>query len=155
MRRSNLARKPRGDVLTKFFSLRGGMNLVDAPITMDPGMALAAVNYELLSRDGYRRVDGYERSDGQAKPSAATYWILDFDAGDVVTPVVDGHVVGLTSGATGKIGLVVLESGTWAGSDAAGYLVVFVLTGSFLNNETLSFTGAGDEYSYEYSNEYA
>ncbi len=155
MRRSRLARRPTGNVQTKSFTLKGGLNLVDAPIAIPPGMCLAARNYELLPNDGYRRVDGYERSDGQLKPSAASYWILAFDAGDVATPVVDGICTGLTSGATGKVGLVVLESGTWAGSDAVGYVVIFVLSGTFQDDEPLVFTGANDEFTYEFSNEFS
>ena len=100
MRRSNFARKPNGDVKTKYFKLRGGLNLVDSPIDIPPGQVLAAVNYELLSRDGYRRIDGIERSDGQLSPTAASYWILKYDFGDFA--ISEGDLItGLSSGATG------------------------------------------------------
>jgi hypothetical protein len=151
MRRSRRARYPNDKVETDTFILKGGLNLVDAAIAIPEGMALAATNYELLSRDGYHRVDGYERFDGQAKPSDASYWILDFDAGDVVTPVVDSLVIGATSGATAKVGIVVLESGTWAGSDAAGYLALYTLTGNFIDDEVLNFTGADPSFSHGFS----
>ena len=151
MRRSKRARYPNNKVETDSFDLEGGLNLVDAAISIPDGMALAATNYELLSRKGYRRMDGYERYDGQPKPSAASYWILNFDAGDVVTPVADSLVVGATSGATAKVGTVVLESGTWAGSDAAGYLALYTLTGIFQDDEVLNFTGADPGFSDGFS----
>lgn len=151
MRRSKRARPPNNKVQTDSFDLEGGLNLVDAPISIPNGMALAATNYELLSRKGYRRVDGFERYDGQPKPSDATYWILDFDAGDIVTPVVDSLVTGVTSGATAKVGVVVLESGTWAGSDAAGYLALYTLSGIFVNDEVLNFSGANPGFSDGFS----
>lgn len=151
MRRSKRNPRPTNQVKTDTFVLKGGLNLVDAAIAIPEGMVLGATNYELLSRDGYRRVDGYERYDGQPKPSAASYWILDFDAGDVTTPLVDSLVVGATSGATGKVGIVVLESGTWTG-DAAGYLALYTLTGVFADNEVLNFTGADPAFDQGFSN---
>ena len=155
MRRSRLARSPRGAVETKSFDLEGGLNLVDTPMTIPPGMVLGATNYELLPRGGYRRVDGFERSDGQARPSEATYWILNFDAGDVATPVDDSLVEGQTSGAIGKVGAVVLESGTWAGGDAAGYVAIYTLSGIFQDDEALSFTGADPSFSTGFSSGFA
>jgi hypothetical protein len=142
MRRSKLARGPRAVVKTQSFDLDGGLNLVDPPMTIPPGMLLAATNYELLPRGGYARIEGFERSDGQARPSDASYWILNFDAGDLVAPVDDGLVVGGTSGATGKVGVTVLTSGSWAGGDAAGYFALYTLTGLFVDDEPLGFTNA-------------
>lgn len=101
MRRSNLARKPRGNVDTKFFPIKGGLNLVDAPITMPPGMNLNATNYELLTRDGIRRLEGYERSDGQARPSEASYWILSYNFS--ITPFDVDDIVDGDGGAQGKV----------------------------------------------------
>ena len=151
MRRSNLSRKPRGNVDTKSFTLKGGINLVDAPLTIPNGMCLAAVNYELLTTDGYRRVDGYERFDGQASPSEASYWVIDFDTGSTVEPGVDAGVVGETSGATGKVGVVVVTSGSWATNDAVGYIVLFSVVGAFIDTETLNFTGVDDGFDSGFS----
>ena len=114
-------------------------------------MVLGAINYELDVRDGYRRIDGYERFDGQNSPSDASYWILYFDAGDIAEPEVGGTVEGATSGAKGEIGLVVEESGTWAGGDAAGYLVIFQISGTFQDNEAINFLGLGDGFSSAFS----
>lgn len=132
MRHSNLAQKPKlGKVRTESFALKGGLNLVDAPLTIPPGMCLSAINYELLSTDGYRRIDGFERSDGQPKPSEASYWILNYDAGTIAFS--EGDIVdGATSGAQGKC----LVNGV--GTTAAGYLVLASFNGtSFQDGEDL------------------
>jgi len=151
MRKSNFARKPRGNVDSKSFPLKGGINLVDAPLTIKNGMCLAAINYELLTTDGYRRIDGFERFDGQSSPSEETYWILNFTIGSIVEPEVDATAYGATSGATGKVGLVVITSGTWAGNDAVGDLVLFNVVGSFTDTETINFIGSGDGFDTGFS----
>lgn len=46
-------------------------------------------------------------------------------------------VTGATSTATGTVSRVVLESGTWAGGDAAGRLILSATTGTFQNAENL------------------
>lgn len=61
---------------------------------------------------------------------------LGFDSGSVEIKA-DMEITGGTSGAVAKIKAVVLTSGTWAGGDAAGTLI--------LNDETISGTWANDE----------
>lgn len=156
MRRSNLARKPTGDVKTKYFRLKGGLNLVDAPMDIPQGMLLGGVNYELLTRDGLRRLSGYERFDGQASPSDASYWILDFDTGtDIETPFsapeIGATAQGGTSGATGEVGLVVTESGSFELGTAVGYIVLFNVSGTFASGEAITFTGADDGFDSGFS----
>lgn len=48
---------------------RGGMNSADHALDVPPERAILAYNYELTTRDRFRRVDGYERADGRARPS--------------------------------------------------------------------------------------
>lgn len=61
---------------------------------------------------------------------------LAFDGG--TSAIADNDVVtGATSGATGTVKRVVLESGTWASGDAAGRLIFASITGTFQNNENL------------------
>ena len=43
-------------------------------------------------------------------------------------------------------GMISLTSGTWAGGDAAGDIILFGVTGIFQDNEAISFTGAGDGF---------
>jgi hypothetical protein len=152
MGKHQLARKPNGDVKTHYFPFDGALNLVDAPLDTKEGMVLGAVNYEQRVRGGYRRIEGHERFDGQDSPSDENYWLLNFDAGDIVEPEIGGYAHGITSDAKGKVGIITLESGSWVGSDAVGFLVLFDVTGTFLNNETINFTGAGDGFNSGYSN---
>lgn len=151
-RHSKRSRKPRGNVESHAFTLKGGLNLVDAPLTMPEGQCIVAINYEALSREGYERTAGFERYDGQDSPSDQDYWILNFDAGGLVSPPEDTYCRGHTSGAFGKVGSVVLTSGDWAVGDAAGYLVLFGVSGSFIDDEKLGFTAAGDGFSAGFSN---
>ena len=129
-------------IKTQFYELAGGVDMVTSAITVKPGRARASVNYE-PTEQGYQRVQGFERFDGQPKPSDAAYWILDFDAGTAA--INEGDIVtGADSGATGEA-LVdqVIESGSLVGNDAAGYLVlVNVSSTSFNNNEKLQVSAA-------------
>lgn len=121
---------------TRYFALRGGLDLVTPAIETPPGRAIAAANYEPHPR-GYQRVDGFERFDGRPKPSEASYWVLNFDAGTAAISEGD-TVTGATSSATG-VALIdaVVESGSYVGSDAAGYLVLTGVSGTFQDNENL------------------
>lgn len=136
MRRSALTRRAPEPVRTKYFPLKGGLNLTDAPLSLKPGTLLFSMNYEAVSTGGYRRIDGIERFDGRPSPSSQSYWILNFDAATV--EITTGQVVdGLTSGASGKVLLNgILESGAYDGS-GAGYLVLTQATGAFADNEAL------------------
>ncbi len=127
---------------TKFFPLQGGLNLVTPSIRTPAGHVIAGVNYEPVEK-GYQRAQGYERFDGQPKPSDAQYWVLDFDAGQ--DPISEGDTVtGADSGATGKALIdAVIESGSYAGNDAAGYLVLTTVSAtSYNNNENLQVSAA-------------
>lgn len=126
--------------LTNTILLRGGLNVVTPAIAVPPGMAIAASNYVSDVR-GYSRTTGYERYDGRLRPSSANYWILNFDAGSAA--VTTGQTVtGLTSGATGLVLQdATVESGSYGGSDAAGYLVLGEVTGTFQDNEALRVGG--------------
>jgi hypothetical protein len=127
MRRSNLARKPRGNVETKPFTLKGGLNLVDSPINIPNGMAIVADNYEVLTRDGYGRIDGIERFDGHDSPTDSNYWILNYTTGTIA--ILEGDTVtGLISGATG------LCLTNQVGTVADGYLVLTNVAGEPFND---------------------
>ncbi len=108
------------------------------PLTIAPGKLLYSKNYECDMIGRYKSIQGYERFDGQPKPSDASYWVLNFDAGTAA--ISEGNIVtGATSGATGKALIIngVVTSGAYATSDAAGYLVLTVVAGTFQNNENL------------------
>jgi hypothetical protein len=134
------------------FALGGGLDLVTPPAVIKPGRLIGCKNYEPFEEGGYARIEGYERFDGRASPSAASYSTLMFDVGTGTLPGVGSVVTGQTSGATGDVVVaLVIDSGTFAGSDAVGYLVISNVVGTFQDNETLSFTGAGDAFSSGFS----
>lgn len=53
------------------FALRGGENHETPAVELKPGEVLFSENYESTLRGGYKRMHGYERFDGQLKPSEA------------------------------------------------------------------------------------
>lgn len=124
-----------------YFPLQGGLNLTTPSVRTPKGHAIAAENYQPVER-GYRRFDGFERFDGRPSPSAASYWVLHFDAGTAA--ITAGQIVtGATSSASGEALVnAVVESGSYGGSDAAGYLVLFNVSGTFQNNENLQVAAA-------------
>lgn len=122
------------------FRLGGGLDLVTPAIEKDPGVLIGCLNHEPVP-EGYRRIAGYERLDGRPKPSDASYWVLNFDAG--LAAITEGQTVtGATSGATGKALIdAVVSSGSYGASNAAGYLVLTVVSGTFQDNEALQVSG--------------
>ena len=83
------------------YVLRGGLDLISSPLTIDPGRLWRALNVE-PAEAGYRRIAGYERFDGRPSPSDAAYWML----GRTLTgtePGIGDTITGLTSMATGVL----------------------------------------------------
>jgi hypothetical protein len=118
---------------------RGGLNLVTPAIATPPGMVIACENYE-SDAGGYARAYGYERFSGRTRPSQMSYWLLNFDQGSAA--ITSGQTVtGLTSGATAVLLTdAVVSTGSYAGGDAAGYLILKADAG-FLDNEALQVGG--------------
>ncbi|MCK5606899.1 hypothetical protein KAR91_33665 [Candidatus Pacearchaeota archaeon] len=126
----------------KYFPLQGGEDLITPALTIKPGKMIFTRNYECDQQGRPRRVDGFERFDGSPAPSDASYWILDFDASDTEVLVGD-TVTGDSSGSTGTAILDgVLESGTYGGSDAAGYIVLTDVDADYTDDEDLTVSAA-------------
>lgn len=126
---------------TSYFPLAGGLDMITPAITTPAGRAIAGMNYE-PAPNGYRRIDGFERFDGKLKPSDASYSVLNYDGG--TGAIAQGDIVtGETSGASGYV-LVdgVVESGSYDDGDAAGYLILTAIVGTFEDNENLQVDGA-------------
>ena len=122
---------------TSYFDFSGGLDLVTSPLKIPPGRLLGCQNYEINIEDGYSRIDGYERYDGNSKPSNASYWVLNFDSGSS-EPSIGDTIEGDTSGATGVIFYAtVLSSGTFAGGDATGHFLLYEVSGTFQEDEAL------------------
>jgi hypothetical protein len=126
-------------VRTEYIPLLGGEDQVSPALSIKPGALTFSENYEPGIVFGYRRIDGFERSDGQPKPSAASYWIIDFTTGTTEPPA-GSRFFGGTSLAEADVLSVTLSSGSWGGGDAAGYIVLTNVSGTFINGETLSYS---------------
>ena len=50
----------------------GGLNLLDSPITINPGRLQSCENFEVALNQGIKTIDGYERFDGGVSPSSST-----------------------------------------------------------------------------------
>lgn len=57
-------------------TLAGGLDLVTPTLSLPPGVARDAVNFEVSVLGGYTRIAGYERYDGQPNPSDALYNLI-------------------------------------------------------------------------------
>lgn len=119
-----------------FFPFAGGLDTNSSALSTPPGMVISAMNYEPLA-EGYGRVQGYERFDGQTAPSETSWWVMDFDAGEQI--IAQGDVI--TGGTSGASAIVIEPpigfTGAWGTSNAAGTLLLIALTGTFLDNEVL------------------
>lgn len=100
----------------------GGLDLVTPSLALQPGALRAAVNYECSASGGYGRIQGYERSDGRALPSAAVYRIVQINAFTNV-PTVGQTLTQAVSGATGTIAALSTATNF--------YLVLTQVTGTF------------------------
>jgi hypothetical protein len=119
-------RIPQTDIKTQYVKFYGGLDLASPVLSLKPGNALEAVNYEPGLMGGYQRIDGFERFDGRPKPSAATYTYLE---GTITGAIAVGATLtGATSGATGRVVVVDL---------ALGAVCVTKVTGTFVRNENI------------------
>ena len=159
-----------------YFPFEGGLNMVDPSLALKPGELVAAKNFEIDIRGRYRRVDGYERFDGQTLPSEITYYRIPFTVGtardsvfdsafssafDMQVPSIGDLVKGETSGAIGSILNVSLEditgddaTGTFPTSDAEGYVYFTVVSGTLQDGETMYFLNKDSAFGSAFNVEY-
>ena len=114
---------------TQYYPLSGGLDIVTPALSILPGKAIAMVNFEPWYQGGYRRIPGYERFDGQPKPSDATF--TGFNVSTILGLTLRDTITGDTSGATGTLVGIYDDDGSF-GSDVIG---VTAVVGSFLNGE--------------------
>lgn len=125
-----------------YVALSGGLDSVHSPIVMKDGRMIACENFEeVFGVQGYKRIAGYERFDGRPQPHLAQYYTLNFTAGTAEIAIGD-TVTGVTSNASGKVINTALSGGSWAGGDAAGYLIIYSVTGTFVDAENLQVSAA-------------
>ena len=150
--------------------------MVDPSLSLEPGELVAADNFEIDIRGRYRRMDGYERFDGQTLPSQITFYRIPFTLGtardsvfdsafspafDMQVPSIGVLVKGATSGAIGSILNVSLEditgddaAGTFPTSDAEGYVYFTVVSGTLQDGETMYFLNKDSAFGSAFNVEY-
>lgn len=116
---------PNVRVDTKFVQLQGGIDTSSAATLVREGYVIDAQNYEHDAiNGGYARVRGFERFDGKASPSAASYWVINCTISGTIA--VGNTVTGQASSASGKV--------LYVGST---YIVLATVTGTFQNAENI------------------
>lgn len=108
--------------------LNGGLDQVTPTLSLQPGVARRAANFECSINGGYTRIAGYERFDGRPRPSAALYLILVCNI--TGTLAVGDSVTGDSSGATGKVIAI-----------AGNEVILTRVSGTFTDGEDLEVTG--------------
>ena len=109
--------------------LAGGFDQVTPTLSLAPGVARRAANFECSITGGYTRIAGYERFDGRPSPSDALYLVLVCNVTGTVA--VGDSVTGSSSSATAKVIAV-------DGSD----VVLTRMVGDFVVGEYLNISGA-------------
>ena len=167
--------KPSG-LQSDYFPFEGGLNMVEPALSMRAGELVSADNFEVDVRGRYRRVDGYERFDGQTLPSEITFYRIPFTVGtardsvfdsafssafDMQIPSVGDLVKGETSGAIGSVLQVSIEdvtgdsaAGTFSTSDAEGYVYFTVVSGTLQDGETMYFLNKDSAFGSAFNVEY-
>ncbi|TXH08645.1 MAG: hypothetical protein E6R03_17860 [Hyphomicrobiaceae bacterium] len=84
-----------------YFACVGGLNLVSPELAKKPGTLIDCSNFECELTGGYRRIGGYERFDGRARPSDQNYYTI---AASVTSDIAVGDMLsGATSLATASV----------------------------------------------------
>ena len=109
--------------------LGGGLDQVTPTLSLPPGVARRAANFECSITGGYTRIAGYERFDGRPSPSDAVYNI--FVCSITGTVSVGNTVTGVTSAATGYV--IAVTSTT---------IVVTKEVGTFVSGEVLNVSAS-------------
>lgn len=112
-----------------YIKLIGGLDEVTPPYERAPGLCRTAQNFEADINGGYVTAEGYERFDGRAAPSAATYTWLP------CTSITGGAVGNTLTGAGGATGVIIAVT-------AAGFALTQRNATAYVASENLN-VGAG------------
>jgi hypothetical protein len=114
--------------LVDYTPLSGGLDLVSGALNVRPGRMSECLNFEqVFGKQGYKRIDGYERFDGRPEPHKAVYSIQNIKT--VVTPIAVGQTVTGTTANAQVLAVV------------GSILVLAVNTGAFADNEAIRVAG--------------
>jgi len=109
--------------------LQGGLDQVTPTLSLPPGFLRRSANFEASITGGYTRIAGYERFDGQPRPSDAIYDV--FECTLTATVAVGDTVEGVTSTETA---LVIAIDGS--------NLIVTKESGDFIDGESLTVSSS-------------
>lgn len=112
-----------------YVPMKGGWDQVSPILSLPPGILRDVQNFEVAPTGGYARIGGYERFDGRAKPSNASYSLVQVTAFTNV-PSTGQTLTGQTSGATGTIIAVV--------NSTSKYIVLTLASGTFTTSEVVA-----------------
>jgi len=102
-RRDRKRRLPRvGRQTNDRFDFTGGLNLIDSPLSVEPGQCQGALNYEMGFAGGYRRVGGYLAFDGTLI-GEGNYDLLSYGAATDPALLSGDIINGGSSGALGEV----------------------------------------------------
>jgi hypothetical protein len=132
---------------TKYYPFNGGLDVVTPALSIDPGFALAMVNYEPWFNGGYRRIDGYERFDGRAKPSNGTAYgvvmsslsgVNGVGTSTTTNPLSYQPGTGVTSGATCQV-VAAISTVAYSGTTTSTsyWLGITAIAGTFAAGEKI------------------
>ena len=118
-------RLPASSTKYDYVVLAGGLDLLTPTLQLRPGYVRDALNWEVSINGGYSRIEGYERVDGRASPSAQVYTTLTCN---ITAAISAGQTItGATSAATGQV------------ISVTGDIIAYVLgTGTFVAGENLT-----------------
>ncbi len=125
---------PSSTLRQQYVRLNGGLDITTPLAQATPGTLLGAQNIEQRVDGGMERFPGYERYDGRPAPSEAVYYEVAFaDGTSAPSP---GATVTTATGS----GILIdarVDSGSWAGADAAGTLALRSFTGAITPGQNL------------------
>lgn len=139
--------------------LQGGLDLVTPTLSLPPGVAQDAVNFEVSITGGYTRIPGYERFDGRPSPSDAIYTLLTVASasglavGDTIHNLavsVTGVIIaidGLTVVYTKAVGSFLANDGVYVGG-------VLKTTITSLGGSISPNSSTGAQYTYLAAEQY-
>lgn len=104
-------------------------------------------NQGYLTRNGDKWLAGHKNIDITYGGGFHIIETFHYDSGGTTIPAIGDTLIGNTSGAEGEIILLTLDTGTWAGGDAAGNVQFSSVEegddGYFEDNETIKIGGNG------------
>ncbi|MCP5246156.1 MAG: hypothetical protein H6937_09485 [Burkholderiales bacterium] len=141
-------------------SLKGGVDTETSPVLARPGTLISAMNWEPGINDGvangYRRMGGIERYDGQPRPSDASYWMMEvnetglYNVGDTVTGDVSGETgiivdierTPIVTSVYGFFDILGMSGVSMSGKyPNLVFLVLAKVSGTFTDNEDINVSG--------------